>query len=153
MSGYAYIQQARSYQSGWWGWSGYGLTTFCANYENYSWSYPVYGYKHLLLVYFGSLCHCAGKVQSFSCMWGNNYCFAAVPNMATTSTQQSIDQTLSNLPDVGEWLYHPSKDTDFLQREYGKTNTVKRSFQSQWCSKWQWLHYDVDKDVAYWWLL
>ena len=26
---------------------------------------------------------------------------------------------------------------------------MKRAFQSQWCNKWQWLHYDVGKDVAY----
>ena len=67
--------------------------------------------------------------------------------MATT--QQSIYQTLLNLPAVGEQPYHPREDTDFLQREYGKTNIVKRAFQSQRCNKWQWLHYDVDKDVAY----
>ena len=64
-------------------------------------------------------------------------------------TQQSIEQTLRNLPGIGERAYQPSRGIVFPKREYGKTNIVKRSFQSQWFSKWQWLRYDADKDVVY----
>lgn len=37
----------------------------------------------------------------------------------------------------------------FPKREFGKTIIVKRSFQSQWFSKWQWLHYDESRDLAF----
>ena len=55
----------------------------------------------------------------------------------------------------GEWLlcyhlYHRGQpNISFPKREFGKISIVKRSFQWQWFSKWQWLHYDVERDLAF----
>ena len=111
------------------------LTTFWANYKNYSWLtwFTAALYKCLLLRVFITV-----QVK-FKVFHAREEIIIAYHG----------SETSPNLPAVGEWPYHPSKGADLPQREHGKTNIVKRSFQSQWCSKWQWLHYDVNKDVAY----
>ena len=53
-----------------------------------------------------------------------------------------------NLPDVGDKPHQPLSFS-FPKREFGKTIIVKRSFQSQWFIKWQWLHYDQSRDLAF----
>ena len=58
---------------------------------------------------------------------------------------ESLDE---NLPDVGDKPHQPLSFS-FPKREFGKTIIVKRSFQSQWFIKWQWLHYDQSRDLAF----
>ena len=52
------------------------------------------------------------------------------------------------LPDVGETPNQP-KDFKFPKRAFGVSKPVFRSFQPSWFTKWDWLHYDESKDVAY----
>ena len=58
------------------------------------------------------------------------------------------DTLISNLPEVGDT---PNQLLSFLfpKCEYGRSIIVKCSFQSQWFSKWQWLHYDQSRDMAF----
>ena len=37
----------------------------------------------------------------------------------------------------------------FPKCEFGKTKIVKRAFQVHWFRKWQWLHYDHCRDLAF----
>ena len=52
------------------------------------------------------------------------------------------------MPDVGETPTQP-KDFKFPKRAFGVSKPVFRSFQPSWFTKWDWLHYDESKDVAY----
>ena len=68
---------------------------------------------------------------------------ANLTNLVALSREQLED----NLPDIGDKPSQPLS-ISFPKREYGKSIIVKRSFQSQWLSKWQWLHYDLSRDMA-----
>ena len=74
------------------------------------------------------------------------------PNMAASSNLRLVDlnreSLIGNLPDVGDKPHQPLSFS-FPKRDYGKSIVVKRSFQSQWFSKWQWLHYDQSRDMAF----
>ena len=60
------------------------------------------------------------------------------------------DALISSLPEVGDTPNQPlSFSFSFPKREYGRSIIVKCSFQSQWFSKWQWLHYDQSRDMAF----
>lgn len=69
--------------------------------------------------------------------------------MATLATPRLVDlnrDTLINsLSEVGDT---PNQPLSF-SCEYGESIIVKLSFQSQWFSKWQWLHYDQSRDMAF----
>ena len=43
--------------------------------------------------------------------------------------------------------FHPPRDFRFPKRKFGKKGE-ERSFRSDWCTKFPWLHYNVGKDVA-----
>ena len=58
------------------------------------------------------------------------------------------DTLISNLPEVGG-TPNQLLSFSFPKREYGRSIIVKCSFQSQWFSKWQWLHYDQSRDMAF----
>ena len=66
----------------------------------------------------------------------------------TSLVDLSREQLKDNLPDIGDKPSQPLSIT-FPKREYGKSIIVKRSFQSQWFSKWQWLHHDTSRDMAF----
>lgn len=51
-------------------------------------------------------------------------------------------------PLIGEKPHQPLS-FKFPKREFGKTSIVKRSFQPQWFSRWPWLHYDEERDLAF----
>ena len=56
---------------------------------------------------------------------------------------------MANLAMAGPALpeqYHPSSIFKFPKRKFGKG---ERSFRSEWCTKYPWLHYDVEKDAAF----
>ena len=74
---------------------------------------------------------------------------AAVATMAQNLVpkQKDLTHSLPDLPEIGDKPHQPN--ISFPKREFGKTNTVKRSFQWQWFSKWQWLHYDIERDLAF----
>ena len=61
--------------------------------------------------------------------------------------QKDLTPRLPDLPEIGDELHQPN--ISFPKREFGKTNIVKRSFQWQWFSKWKWLHYDIERDLAF----
>ena len=44
---------------------------------------------------------------------------------------------------------HQPRNFAFPCRTFGKKNPVKRSFRSDWYTKWRWLHYDEASDVAF----
>ena len=60
--------------------------------------------------------------------------------------QKELTSGLPDLP-IGDKPHQPN--ISFPKREFGKTNIVKRSFQWQWFNKWQWLHYDIERDLAF----
>ena len=60
----------------------------------------------------------------------------------------SRESLIDKLPDVNDKPHQPLTFS-FPKREYGRSIIVKRSFQSQWFSKWQWLHYDQSRDMAF----
>ena len=43
---------------------------------------------------------------------------------------------------------HQPRSVPFPARKFGKESSVQRSFQASWFDKWQWLHYDITRDVA-----
>ena len=43
---------------------------------------------------------------------------------------------------------HQPRTFQFPKREFGKKTVVKRSFQPSWFTKWPWLHYVEERDVA-----
>eukprot|EP00117_Sycon_ciliatum_P030833 scpid51445/ scgid24231/ len=43
--------------------------------------------------------------------------------------------------------FNPPKDFHFPKRTFG-AKKEERSFRMDWCEKFAWLHYDVEKDVA-----
>ena len=51
-------------------------------------------------------------------------------------------------PEIGSAPHQPLS-FKYPKREFGKKVIVKRSFQSQWFSRWSWLHYNEEKDAAY----
>ena len=51
-------------------------------------------------------------------------------------------------PSIGEKPHQPLS-FKFPKREYRNTKVVKRSFQPQWFSRWPWLHYDEERDLAF----
>lgn len=53
------------------------------------------------------------------------------------------------LPDIPDKPHHPATTFLYPKREFGKKNTVKRSFQPSWFTKWPWLHYCEDADVVF----
>ena len=61
--------------------------------------------------------------------------------------QKDLTPRLPDLPEIGDEPHQPN--ISFPKREFGKTNIVKRSFQWQWFSKWKWLHYDIERDLAF----
>ena len=55
---------------------------------------------------------------------------------------------LSNMPNIGSKPSQP-RHFNFPKRPFGKKNVVYRSFQAVWFDRWQWLHYDCSRDVAF----
>ena len=51
-------------------------------------------------------------------------------------------------PVIGNKAYQP-RTFRFPQCEFGKTSIVKWSFQRQCFDCWFWLHYDIDRDLAF----
>ena len=51
-------------------------------------------------------------------------------------------------PSLGEKPHQPH-NFKFPKREFGKQQTVKRSFQPQWFSRFSWLHYVEEGDLAF----
>ena len=47
---------------------------------------------------------------------------------------------------------HQPRHSKFPKREFGNFVIVKRSFQPSWFDRWSWLHYDEDRDLAFWYL-
>ena len=54
----------------------------------------------------------------------------------------------SNMPNIGSKPNQP-RHFNFPKRHFGKKNVVYRSFQAAWFDRWQWLHYDCSRDVAF----
>ena len=50
--------------------------------------------------------------------------------------------TVTDLPEK----YHPPRTYKFPKRKFGTTVVTERSFQSSWCDKYKWLHYDKVQD-------
>jgi len=44
---------------------------------------------------------------------------------------------------------HPSKNYTFPKRSFGKQGKDQRSFRSEWCISYMWLHYDATSDAAF----
>ena len=44
---------------------------------------------------------------------------------------------------------HQPLSFKFPKHEFGEKSVVKRSFQPQWFSRWKWLHYDEERDLAF----
>ena len=63
--------------------------------------------------------------------------------MASSSTSAS-----DILPDVGEVPDQPERHS-FPKCSFGKSKVVHCAFKGSWFLKWQWLHYDSSKDVAF----
>ena len=66
-------------------------------------------------------------------------------SQATSSWK--LDETLL-LRSVDGQPHQPSM-FKFPQSEFGCKTNVKRAFQATWFTKWRWLHYDENKDVAF----
>ena len=63
----------------------------------------------------------------------------------TTTIPGPSSLAISNVPErPNQPMYFK-----FPQRQFGKKKIVKRSFQSQWFKKWQWLHYDEAQDLVF----
>ena len=45
--------------------------------------------------------------------------------------------------------FHPSKNYTFPKRTFGKQGKDQRSFRSEWCTSYTWLHYDATSDAAF----
>ena len=45
--------------------------------------------------------------------------------------------------------FHPQTTFKFPKRKFGKLGKGERFFRADWCDKYPWLHYDVQKDVAF----
>ena len=51
--------------------------------------------------------------------------------------------------DPGYEKVHPARSFQFPLREYGATKKRRRAFQHDWLTKFPWLHYDVQQDLAF----
>ena len=45
--------------------------------------------------------------------------------------------------------FHLKKAFKFPKRKFGKQGKEERSLKAEWCEIYTWLHYDVQKDVAF----
>ena len=56
----------------------------------------------------------------------------------------TIAMALSEFPEK----FHPRRSFKFPKRKFGKKGE-ERSFRSEWCEKYPWLHYDAEHDAAF----
>ena len=56
------------------------------------------------------------------------------------------DQATVNCPPV---KFHPPKKFKLPKRSFGAQGKDRRSFRTEWCLTYRWLHYDVLQDSAF----
>ena len=70
------------------------------------------------------------------------------PETEPATRTASFQPSVTDLPDIGNEPNQPRR-YQFPKRPFGKKNVVYRSFQPAWFDRWQWLHYDSLRDLAF----
>jgi len=67
-------------------------------------------------------------------------------SVETRVTPETSEQSkVTELPEK----FHPPRTYKFPKRNFGTAVMTERCFQSSWCNKYKWLHYDKDQDKAF----
>ena len=60
------------------------------------------------------------------------------------SSSHSTSTLHSELPEK----FHPGKSLNFPNLTFGKKNE-ERSYRAEWCEKYPWLHYNIERESAF----